>query len=245
MIKSGLSLSIALLWFSFSVNAAPVIELFTSQGCYSCPPADEHLGEIIEARPDVVALEFHVDYWDDLRYGTAGVWKDPFSNPEYTNRQIVYNARELAGNRGVYTPQMVINGNAAFLGSDREQVSQALAALPPAIDLSAAFVNNELAVEIKEDHAGESILWLAIFDRLQVTEVPRGENHGKKMINHHVVRKLIPLGVWTGDKTSVSFPLAELTDLSLHSPAGENSGCAVLLQDEKLSQIIGASYCAL
>ena len=84
-------------------SAAPMVELFTSQGCYSCPPADEHLVELIENNPDLVALEFHVDYWDDLNYGAAGTWKDPFSNAAYTQRQRQYNSYPLEGRKGVYT----------------------------------------------------------------------------------------------------------------------------------------------
>ena len=84
-----------------------VVELFTSQGCYSCPPAEAFLGELAK-RSDVVALEFHVDYWDDLVYGSAGQWKDPFSDPAYTRRQQVY-ARGIPGGR-VYTPQIVVDG---------------------------------------------------------------------------------------------------------------------------------------
>jgi len=86
--------------------ASPVVELFTSQGCYSCPPADEYLAEIIEKQPEVVALEYHVDYWDDLHYGAAGVWKDPFSDPSYSARQRRYNSLGLKGRPGVYTPQI-------------------------------------------------------------------------------------------------------------------------------------------
>jgi len=170
MNKLGLSLSSALLGLSFSASAAPIVELFTSQGCYSCPPADEHLGDIIKNNPEVVALEYHVDYWDQLVYGSAGVWKDPFSDPAYTVRQRLYNQ---------------------------------------------------------------------IFDRLQVTDVPTGENHGKTMVNHHVVRELVPLGRWGGDTVSASFPIAA----NMHSPGGEGSGCAVLLQDEDHGPILGASYC--
>lgn len=221
-------------------NAAPVVELFTSQGCYSCPPADEHLAEIIEKRPDVVALEYHVDYWDDLHYGAAGVWKDPFSSPDFTTRQRIYNSQELSGNSGVYTPQMIVNGNTAFVGSNRRLMDQALEAFPPEIDIEASFADDELSVNIKSEYDDGAILWIAIFDRLRVTEVPRGENHGKTMTNHNVVRELIPIGKWEGDAVSVAF---KMTDLN-HSPAEENTGCAVLLQGETRGQIIGASYCA-
>jgi len=113
MNKIKLSLALTLLLSPVAGNSGQLVELFTSQGCYSCPPADELLGELIEEQPDLVALEFHVDYWDDLHYGAAGVWKDPFSDAEYTLRQRRYNATDLVGKQGVYTPQMIVNGRAA------------------------------------------------------------------------------------------------------------------------------------
>ena len=102
-----------------------VIELFTSQGCYSCPPAEALLGDLIEANdPDnLVALEFHVDYWDSLVYGSHGSHKDPFSSADNTLRQRLYNHDgDLRGQRGVYTPQMVVNGRYAAVGSKRRTV---------------------------------------------------------------------------------------------------------------------------
>ena len=78
-----------------------VVELFTSQGCYSCPPAEAYLGELSK-NPNIVALEFHVDYWDDLVYGAAGKWKDVFSKPEFTTRQRIYAGNLPDGQ--VYTP---------------------------------------------------------------------------------------------------------------------------------------------
>ena len=90
-------------------NSPPVVvELFTSQGCYSCPPAEAYLAELAE-RTDIVALEFHVDYWDSLTYMWHGQWKDPFSSPQYTARQRDYNVA-IRDQSGVYTPQMIIDG---------------------------------------------------------------------------------------------------------------------------------------
>ncbi len=235
MNKLNLSLLLALLYFPLAGNTAPVIELFTSQGCYSCPAADEYLGEIISNQPDVIALEFHVDYWDDLNYGAAGVWKDPFSDPAYTARQRRYNSVGLAGKSGVYTPQMVINGNAAQVGTSRRAVQRAIDNKPPKIKLDATVAGDKLLVNIKDNDKRGSTLWLAIFDRVQMTEVVRGENHGQSMVNHHVVRELVSLGQWQGDKVSQTFQVSAVND--------ENSGCAVFLQNEALGQIHGATYC--
>ena len=103
-------------------NSPPVVvELFTSQGCYSCPPAEAYLAELAE-RTDIVALEFHVDYWDSLTYMWHGQWKDPFSSPQYTARQRDYNVA-IRDQSGVYTPQMIIDGRYEAVGSRRPQVA--------------------------------------------------------------------------------------------------------------------------
>ncbi len=240
MNKLNLSLALTLLLSPVAGKSAQLVELFTSQGCYSCPPADELLGELIEEQPDLVALEFHVDYWDDLHYGAAGVWKDPFSDSSYTLRQRRYNSTDLAGKRGVYTPQMIVNGRAAQVGSSERAVRRALKSGEPEIDLTASIEADRLSVDIKGTRSRGTVLWLAVFDRLQVTEVTHGENHGKTMVNHHVVRELLPLGQWQGNKTSQTFQLAALAnDVS----ANGNTGCAVFLQDESLGVIRGATYC--
>ena len=221
-----------------------MVELFTSQGCYSCPPADEFLGELIEQHPEVVALEFHVDYWDDLVYGSAGVWKDPFSNPAYTVRQRRYNAISLAGRRGVYTPQMIVNGNTAQVGTSKRAVLQALQERTPEVNISASVKDNILAVDVTDEHTNGSTLWLAIFDRVHTTDVPTGENHGKTMVNYNVVRELVSLGQWQGDKFSHSFRLPESAGFSGSSDVdAANRSCAVFLQDEALGQVRGAAYC--
>jgi len=157
----------ALLVAPATTYAAPVVELFTSQGCYSCPPADDHLAEIIQSQPDIVALEYHVDYWDDLHYGAAGVWKDPFSDPAYSQRQRRYNQIELQGRRGVYTPQMIVNGHTAQVGSKRRQVKKALKNVPPANGLYAKLTAGVLSLQIDSIGADSAAIWLAIFDRKQ------------------------------------------------------------------------------
>jgi len=246
MINQNLSLLFALLLIPQVAKAGPMVELYTSQGCYSCPPADEFLGELLEARPDVVALEFHVDYWDRLRYGSAGVWKDPFSNPEYTARQRLYYSAGLSGTTGVYTPQMIINGSTAEIGSSRESVLRAINEKASEIDLSASIKNNHLSVDINGDKDGGTTLWLAIFDRIHRTEVPRGENHGKSMVNHHVVRELVSLGQWQGKKASNTFLLpdsAGFAGVTADEIKTGNRSCAVYLQDDVLGKVLGATYC--
>ena len=240
MNKLNLSVALALLLSPVAGKSGQLVELFTSQGCYSCPPADKLLGELIEEQPDLVALEFHVDYWDDLHYGAAGVWKDPFSDASYTLRQRRYNSTDLDGKRGVYTPQMIVNGRIAQVGSSERAVRHALNSDAPEIDLTASIEADQLSIDINGERESGSILWLAVFDRVQVTEVTNGENHGKTMVNHHVVRELVPLGQWQGDKISHTVQLAAL---SREVTATGNTSCAVFLQDQTLGSIRGATYC--
>ena len=240
MKKLNLSFALALLLSPVAGKSGQLVELFTSQGCYSCPPADKLLGELIEEQPDLVALEFHVDYWDDLHYGAAGVWKDPFSDASYTLRQRRYNSTDLDGKRGVYTPQMIVNGRIAQVGSSERAVRHALNSDAPEIDLTASIEADQLSIDINGERESGSILWLAVFDRVQVTEVTNGENHGKTMVNHHVVRELVPLGQWQGDKISHTVQLAAL---SREVTATGNTSCAVFLQDQTLGSIRGATYC--
>ena len=105
-----------------------LIELFTSHGCSSCPAADNLLGELLEAHEDLMALEYHVDYWNNLVHGSDGSFTDPFSKSEYSLRQREYNHARLAGRPGVYTPQAVINGRIASVGSNKRQIVKALSA---------------------------------------------------------------------------------------------------------------------
>lgn len=218
-----------------SAHSAPMVELFTSQGCYSCPPAEEHLADLIEKSPDLVALEFHVDYWDDLRYGSAGVWKDPFSDAAYTKRQRHYNQQPLKGKKGVYTPQMIVNGSVAQVGSSRSAVKKALDKAEALLQLETSVENNRVDVAISGHSAAKAQVWLAIFDRKQVTEVTRGENHGKELHNYHVVRELKPVADWRDGGGSVSIDVPELADA--------NVGCAVFVQDSGNGKILGATYC--
>lgn len=221
-------------------TAAPMVELFTSQGCYSCPPADEFLAELIKDRPEVVALEYHVDYWDDLNYGSAGVWKDPFSDKANTKRQRTYNTRRLEGRPGVYTPQMIVNGHTAQVGSSRRPVIEALGRAQPPLNVSATQSGTEVTISAaydadKWDSRAKATLWFALFDREQETQVVRGENHGKIMRNHHVVRQLTPVTDFQKKGFVKTVNVPELND--------ENTGCAVFIQVDNQGPILAANYC--
>jgi hypothetical protein len=205
-----------------------VVELFTSQGCSSCPPADAYLAELAK-RDDVLALSFHVDYWNYIG------WKDPFATAETTQRQRDY-ARNLA-QRYVYTPEMVVQGAAHAVGSDRPAVEKLIAAArarpgpeitaaPEGDRLRAAPEGDGLRVRVGEG-AGAGTLLLVRFEREHVTKVGRGENGGRTLRNVHVVRELRPIGEWRG----------KALDLALEKQAGE---CALLLQAEAGGAILAA-----
>ena len=179
-----------------------VVELFTSEGCSSCPPADALLAEL-SGRPDVLALSFHVDYWDRLG------WKDPFSSPDATRRQHGY--AELLGLATVYTPQMVVDGRWQAVGSDRGEVEQALG--------SARRTHDDVPVALAVDHGRAQItlgqdggrvvadLLLIGFDRQHVTEVSRGENGGRTLSYVDVVRSIEEIGQFDGGRRAFEIPI--------------------------------------
>jgi hypothetical protein len=214
-----------------------VVELFTSQGCYSCPPAEALLGKLAE-REDVVALEFHVDYWDSLNYMWHGQWKDPFSSPEYTHRQRVYNVA-IRKQSGVYTPQMVIDGRFEAVGSRRDQVTNAIrraarqdGKLTVSVTAKAGG-GLQTAVEGPTSTRGEIFL-IRFLDRV-TTEVKKGENHGKTLVSRHVVRDVRKLGDWRGTPLRIDLPAG--------AEGGPDMGCAVIVQTADQGPILGAALC--
>lgn len=214
-----------------------VVELFTSQGCYSCPPAEAYLGQLAK-RADVIALEFHVDYWDDLVYGSAGKWKDPFSSPQHTLRQRSYNLN-IRKTGGVYTPQMVIDGRWETVGSHQHKVEAAIARSrkmpnpPLTLELDARDTQN-IDIHIDGSHPDSATVWLVQFYRTIETRVRSGENKGKTLTSHHIVSNVQPIGEWAGNPLSLSVAV---------SGAGPRTGCAVLVQATPASPILGAAYC--
>ena len=213
-----------------------VVELFTSQGCYSCPPAEALLGELAD-QDGVLALEFHVDYWDELVYGSAGKWKDVFSSPAYTQRQRAYNVA-LRGRGSVYTPQMIIDGRAETVGSRRRAVQKAINVAArvanPAMVSVTARQDGGYDVSVQGRSAWPAAVWLVVFDEETVTRVTAGENKGKTLPSHHVVRNLARLGDWNGEAASFQVPAGSRQ---------EGQGCAILIQDDQAGPILGAASC--
>jgi hypothetical protein len=213
---------------SMTSKAPVVVELFTSQGCNSCPPADAFLAELAQ-RPDLIALAFHVDYWNYIG------WEDPFSSPEATQRQRDY-AQSL-GLSSVYTPQMVIDGSFDAVGSNRAQVNQAIAAaserskIPVAITKSPA--GRWLVTLPEAEVARPATVWVAFYDRQHVTPVKRGENAGKTLTNYNIVREFRSIGRWQGAKRDLPLDIGA-TDLA-------ERGFAVIVQVEPTGPILGAA----
>lgn len=181
-----------------------LLELFTSQGCSSCPPADALLGELAK-RDDVVTLAFHVDYWDYIG------WKDPFGDPLYTARQRAYAAH--LGQRTIYTPQLVVDGAAHVVGSRRGDVEAAIRerlAMGPAERVSIPIdygLRSDGAVTVIVPAAatdGPADLLLAAVDSEHFTQVRRGENSGRTLADYSVVRSIKRIGTWNGAELAVT-----------------------------------------
>jgi hypothetical protein len=202
-----------------------VIELFQSQGCSSCPPAEANVGAISD-RPDVLALAFEVDYWDRLG------WKDTFSKPAWTARQYAY-ARALGHGDSVYTPQVIVNGKVEGDGIE----PSSLAGLISRGDRGAggpsvSFSGGAVTVGRGAAPAGGADVWLARYiPRTVEVAIPRGENAGHTLPYKHVVREMVLLGHWRGE--AASFPV----------PGGSDPGLAeaAIVQADGAGPILAAA----
>jgi hypothetical protein len=166
-----------------------LVELFTSQGCNSCPPADAYLGDLAKRR-DVVALAFHVDYWDYIG------WKDPFADAAWTARQRAY-ARSL-GTAQIYTPQMVIDGGRHAVGSDRRAVERLIAEAAKRERPTLELARHAGGLDLRIDGAGAGEVWIVGYDPRHETKVARGENAGRTLTEFNVVRGLRKVETWPG-----------------------------------------------
>lgn len=208
--------------FSAAAETRPaVVELFTSQSCSSCPPADALLGELAR-RPDVVALGFHITYWD------GAAWHDPFARQAATERQTAYDRRLTGGQ--VYTPQMVIDGTEDVVGSDRAAVLAALAKPRPAALAPVSFAADARAVEIGAGAPqAAAVVLLARYALSRTTRVAGGENAARTLTDTDAVEDLTTLGSWDG--RAARFAL---------DPPAAGEGIAVLVQAEG-GAILGAA----
>ena len=205
------------------ILAAVVVELFTSQGCSSCPPADRLVSELAKQHGQVIPLAFHVDYWD------SASWRDPFSSHQWTERQLAY-AQSFKLN-GAYTPQMVVNGSRQFVGSNAAAMNAAVdetARAKPAgsVSLDATRSGATINATIRADAPPNSDIVLVVFENGISTAIRGGENSGRSAVDDAIVRKL-----WRVKAGNVSIPI---------SPGWKNIGVAVFLQD-RTTLAIGAA----
>jgi hypothetical protein len=211
-----------------------VVELFTSQGCSSCPPADELLVELA-GRPDIVALTLPVDYWDYLG------WKDTLAQPAFTARQRAY--ASARNDKQVYTPQVVVNGLKPIVGSDRAKIEGQIAKaaegprLPVAIALEETGAAVSVAIAASADASLSGEAWLLPVAKSREVAIARGENKGRTIAYANVVRGMVKLGDWSGAPVRFEVPLDQAR------PA-EADSYVVLVQataDAKPGAILGAA----
>jgi hypothetical protein len=213
-------------------DAPVVVELFTSQGCNTCPPADAYLGELAQRR-DVVALSLHVDYWDYIG------WKDTYAMGIATERQRAY--ASSFGKGFVYTPQIVVDGAAEAVGSHRSTVSDEIDAarkVPGRFPVQIVYKGDDrviVTLPAAPNDGKEATVWLVLYDRSHTTDIKRGENSGKKLTYYNVVREFRRIGTWSGKAATIPVKVED----------DGRDECAVLVQYEGTGRIVGAGKVAL
>jgi hypothetical protein len=249
MVRLRLASSIAigclagsLVWIADSqAQAEPraVVELFTSQGCSSCPPADKLMGEYARD-PSMIVMSLAVDYWDYLG------WKDTLAASGHSNRQRAY--AKVRGDRQIYTPQAVIDGAVHALGSDKAAIERAIRqareqgaplALPVKLERTGDKIT--VAVAASKDEKGQAEVWLCPITKLVPVTIAKGENSGQTVTYNNVVRRWIKLGDWSGKAETYNVPLSDFQN-------GTIDAAAVLVQHGAASApklMLGAAQIAL
>src|SRR5262245_16630369 len=210
------------------------LELFTSQGCSSCPPADKLLGELA-SDPTLVVMSLPIDYWDYLG------WKDTLADPNNTLRQKAY--AKVRGDREVYTPQVVVNGSLHALGSDKAAIERAIAqsrqkAMTLPVTLKAA---GDHVVVTVPDHAARAEIWLCGLAKAVTIMIKRGENHGKAITYFNVARRWHKLDTGSGAAGSFTVPISKFDSEGVNA-------AAVLVQTgttEKPGAVLGAAFASI
>jgi hypothetical protein len=212
----------------------PVLELFTSQGCSSCPPADALLAQLGK-KPGYVTLSYSVDYWNYLG------WRDTLSSAANSDRQRDY--ARMRGDGSVYTPQVVVDGILHVNGANEAAIEMAMRNAAKRLEDVRVPVNmhaegDTLVIGIgaapeKSDQRSATI-WLAVAQDDATVSITRGENRGKTLSYHHPVKELTPIGMWVGDAMTLRLPLKDLKTMG--------GDCLVaLLQVENAGPILGAA----
>ena len=215
-----------------AASQTTLIELFTSQGCSSCPPADR-LFKTYASREDIVALTFNVDYWDYLG------WKDTLAKHAFSDRQTSY--ANQRGDGAVYTPQIVVNGITHVIGSLSKKINQAIGTTRRkltgrTIPLSIAATADAFVIDVgaSTSLAKPATVWLAAVTPKVSINIKHGENHGKSLTYYNVVRSISPVGMWSGTQTKIRLnPHAILQ--------GKKFNCAVFVQADS-GAVLAASW---
>jgi hypothetical protein len=217
-----------------------VIELFTSQGCSSCPPADKIIGELAKD-PSVIALSMPIDYWDYLG------WKDTLADSRFSARQKAYS--HARGDRNLYTPQAIVNGSAQVIGSDLAGIEGAIKntgkaggvmSVPVTMTLSGKLLNVSVAAS-KEPTTAHGEVWICSVSKAIPISIGRGENRGQQITYYNVVRNLLKVGDWNGSSGSWTVPLENISREGVDA-------AVVYVQDgnrEKPGAMLGAAYTTL
>jgi hypothetical protein len=188
-----------------------VVELFTSQGCSACPPADKIIGDLAQD-PSVIALSMPIDYWDYLG------WKDTLADPRFSARQKAYS--NMRGERDLYTPQAIVNGARQVIGSDRDKIESAIddtsksdevMSVPVSLTISGKQVNVAVAASGTGPRAARGEVWICSVSKAVPISIGRGENRGQALTYYNVVRSWLKVGDWTGAAANWTLPLENIS----------------------------------
>jgi hypothetical protein len=217
-----------------------VLELFTSQGCSSCPAADRLAGELA-LDPSLVVMSIPIDYWDYLG------WKDTLAIPGHATRQRAY--ARARGDRQVYTPQVVVNGSMHALGSDASAIERAIqqtrrTTASMTIPIAMSVTGDRVIVDVPaaKNERGNGEVWVCSIAKSVPVTISRGENRGRTVTYHNVTRRWVKLGEWNGKAASFTLKLADV------NAAGDVDAAAAFLQDgstDKPGAMLGGSIAAL
>ncbi|SHI82385.1 hypothetical protein SAMN05444000_103156 [Shimia gijangensis] len=222
---------VALFWmflasFTAASEKAVVVELFTSQGCSSCPPADKFFHENLSKRDDVIALSLHVDYWDYLG------WKDNLASPAYTKRQRNY--ARAAGHRSVYTPQMIIGGKDHVVGNHPYEVKDLIAAhkkKKSVVDVSIERSGNRFVIRAETSQSpGAMVVHLVRYRPAETVEIKHGENAGRSLIYANIVEDWDEIAQWDGK-----------SPLQVKAPGRGDLPAVVIVQKRSFGPILAAA----
>jgi hypothetical protein len=218
-----------------------VVELFTSQGCSSCPPADRIIGELAKD-PSIIALSMPIDYWDYLG------WKDTLADARFSARQKAYSL--VRGDREVYTPQVVVNGSAHVVGSDRAGIEEAIGdtkkgsgvmTVPVAMTIAGKQIHVSVAAASNYRDAVHGEVWICSVSKAVPIAIGRGENRGREVTYHNVVRNLLKVGDWNGSPGNWTVPLEDISREGV-------DGAVVYVQDgsrDRPGPMLGATFTSL